>query len=127
WRHFVSQTSCYGVREEPGKAYDYNDCQTALFWDTLFLKVYGATPATVDAQVLKPRLTEPLQFEDDPTLLAFGPDDRLGRLAISPRDFARFGLLYLRRGEWKGRTLLSPAHVHAALTSPLLNNIPQTT
>lgn len=126
WRHLASQTSGYGVREEPGKAFDYNDFQTALFWDTLFLKVYGASPSLVDAQVFNSRLGDALQFEDDPTLLAFGPEDRVGRLSISPRDFARFGLLYLRRGEWKGRPLLSHAHVQAALGSPLPNSIPQT-
>lgn len=126
WRHLANQTSCYGLREEPGKAYAYNDYQTALFWDTLFLKVYGASAATVDAQVFDARLGEALGFEDDPTLLAFGPEDRLGRLAISPRDFARFGLLYLRRGEWRGKPLLSRAHARLAVGSPLPNSIPRT-
>jgi len=42
WRHLANQTSCYGVRDNPGEAFNYNDYQMALFWDTLFLKVYGA-------------------------------------------------------------------------------------
>ncbi len=39
FRHMATQTSCYGVQEKPGTAFDYNDWQMALFWDTLFLKV----------------------------------------------------------------------------------------
>ena len=38
--------------EKPGAAYAYNDWQMALFWDTLFLKVYGAAYANVTAEVV---------------------------------------------------------------------------
>jgi len=126
FRHFSTQTSCYGVTEEPGKAFDYNDWQMALFWDTLFLKVWGATYDDVDAKVLGPELCAVIQCEDQPTFLAFGKNDRPGRVAISPRDFARFGLLYLRGGSWDGTTLLPSAVVTQIVTSPLPNSIPQT-
>jgi len=126
WRHLATQTSCYGVSERPGKAFDYNDWQMALFWDLLFLKVYGATYENVDEKVLHPLLTDPLGCEDNPTFMAFGVKDRPGRLAISPRDFARFGLLYLRGGKWRGRQLLSEKLAVMAVTSPLPNSIPRT-
>jgi CubicO group peptidase (beta-lactamase class C family) len=101
WRHIANQISCYGLAEAPGTAYAYNDWQMALFWDTLFQKVYGADLKTVDTDVFGPMLTDKLQCQDNPTFMAFGLKDRPGRLAISPRDFARFGLLYLREGKWK--------------------------
>ncbi len=126
FRHMATQTSCYGVRELPGEAFDYNDWQMALLEDTLFLKVYGVTYAEVDEKVLHPLLTDPLQCEDDPTFLAFGPDGTEGRLGISARDFARFGLLYLRQGNWRGRQLISKDHAIMAVTSPLPNSIPRT-
>ncbi|MFQ6042225.1 MAG: hypothetical protein ACE5PV_15320 [Candidatus Poribacteria bacterium] len=126
WRHLANQTSCYGVAEPPGAAFDYNDWQMALFWDTLFLKVYGATYENVDEKVLHPLLADPLQCEDNPTFMAFGIHDRPGRLAISTRDFARFGLLYLRKGNWNGKQLFSPEHATMAVTSPLPNSIPRT-
>jgi CubicO group peptidase (beta-lactamase class C family) len=125
WKHLANQTSCYGVVEKPGTAFCYNDWQMALFADTLFLRVYQTSWSKIDAEVLRPALTEPLQCEDNPTLLAFGVGDRAGRLAISARDFARFGLLYLRRGSWRGRQLLRPEHVSLATTSPLPNRIPR--
>jgi len=126
WRHLANQTSCYGVREEPGTAFDYNDWQMALFWDTLFLKVYGATYDNVDATVLHPKLTDLLQCQDNPTFMAFGTGDRAGRVAVSVRDFARFGLLYLRKGNWNGKRLISDKHATMAVTSSLPNAIPRT-
>jgi hypothetical protein len=126
WRHLCNQISCYGVQEQPEQAFDYSDYNMALFFDTLFLKVYGATWETVDAEVLHPELTDVLQCQDEPTFMAFGTGNRPGRLAISPRDFARFGLLYLRRGKWKGRQLISAGEVTLAVTSPLPLSIPRT-
>jgi hypothetical protein len=126
FRHFATQTSCYGVSETPGAAYNYNDYQMALFWDLLFLKVYGATYETVDEKVLRPRLTDSLQCEDTPTFLAFGVKDRAGRLAVSPRDFARFGLLYLREGNWNGKQLISRKHARMAVSEPLPLSLPRT-
>lgn len=125
WRHMANQISCYGLAEEPGTAYAYNDWQMALFFDTLFTKGYGAAHATVDAKVLHPLLTDAIGCQDDPTFLAFGEDDRPGRLAISPRDFARFGLLYLRGGRWGDRQLLSEKLAKMAVTSPVPNSIPR--
>jgi hypothetical protein len=126
FRHFASQTSCYGVQERPGTAFDYNDWQMALFWDTLFLKVYGAAYSSVDATVLHPMLTSILQCQDNPTFMAFGTGDRQGRLAVSPRDFARFGLLYLHGGNWNGTQVVSQSHATMAVTSPLPLSIPRT-
>jgi CubicO group peptidase (beta-lactamase class C family) len=125
WRHMANQISCYGLAEQPGTAYAYNDWQMALFFDTLFTKVYGASHATVDSQVLHPLLTDLIGCQDDPTFMAFGEDDRPGRTAISPRDFARFGLLYLRGGKWGDRQLLSEKLAKMAVTSPVPNSIPR--
>ncbi len=126
WRDLANQISCYGLAEAPGTAYAYNDWQMALFWDTLFKKVYGASFETVDRDVLHHKLTDLLGCQDNPTFMAFGLKDRPGRLAISPRDFARFGLLYLRKGKWRGKQLISAEHATLAVTSPLPNSIPRT-
>lgn len=125
WRHLANQTACYGVAENPGEAFCYNDWQMALFWDTLFLKLYGTSHAKVDEDVLRPLLTDRLACQDDPSFLAFGGGSRPGRLAISPRDFARFGLLYLRRGDWNGTRLIDADLARTAVTSPLPNTLPR--
>jgi CubicO group peptidase (beta-lactamase class C family) len=58
-------------------------------------------------------------------MMAFGPRNRAGRVAISVRDFARFGLLYLRGGEWQGRQLIRRAHAKQAVGEPLPHSIPR--
>ncbi|MBX3178822.1 MAG: serine hydrolase [Candidatus Hydrogenedentes bacterium] len=126
FRHAANQTSCYGVREKPGAAFDYNDWQMALFSSTLIEKIYGATWDTADRVVLGPLLADILECEDAPTLIAFGPEGRRGRLGISPRDFARFGLLYLRGGAWRGQPVLTPEHARMAVSSPLPPDLPRT-
>ncbi len=125
WRHMANQISCYGLTHKPGTAFAYNDWQMALFFDTLFLKVYGATWDNVDRKVLHPLLTDSIQCQDNPTFMAFGTGDRPGRLAISPRDFARFGLLYLNEGNWNGKRLLDKELAIQAVSSPLPNSLPR--
>ena len=99
-----------------------NDYALALYYDTLTHKVFG----TNGTAILRSHLAEPLQFEDAFTFDAFGPNNRPGRLAISIRDFARFGLLYLRRGRWRDRQLLRPDLVEMAVSSPLSPDTPLT-
>ena len=124
--HMANQISCYGVEEAPGTAFDYNDWQMALFADTLFFKIYGESWETVDEKVLHAQLTDILECEDEPTFLAFGIHNRAGRLAVSPRDFARFGWLFLNGGGWKGQQLISRPHLQLATQSPVPNSIPRT-
>jgi len=126
WRNLATMTSCYGVAEAPGQAFDYSDYNMALYFDTLFLKVYQSSWKNVDNQVLRPLLTSPLQCQESPTFVAFGLNDRPGRLAVSVRDFARFGLLYLRQGKWQSQQLLGAGNVQMITTSPLPNSLPQT-
>lgn len=125
FRHFANQTSCYGVRETPGTAFDYNDWQIALFFDTLFLKVYASAYERLDEEILRRYLADPIQCEDKPSFLAF-KDHRPGRLAISPRDFCRFGLLFLHEGRWKRQRLLDAAHIRTLTRSPLPPDLPRT-
>jgi CubicO group peptidase (beta-lactamase class C family) len=122
WRHLASQTSGYGLSEAPGEAYAYNDFALALYYDTLTRQVYKQD----GTRVLKEQLGDVLGFQDRYTFEAFGPDDRPGRLAISVRDLARFGLLYLRGGRWKDKQVLSPESVRIALSSPVPAGLPRT-
>jgi len=126
WRHLCNQISCYGVKERPGEAYDYSDWNMALLFDSLFVKVWGTSWDKVDREVLRPGLTDLIQCEDEPTFMAFGTGNRPGRLGISPRDFARFGLLYLRKGNWRGKQLISARHARMVVGNPLPISIPRT-
>jgi CubicO group peptidase (beta-lactamase class C family) len=122
WRHLASQTSGYGLVEAPGEAYAYNDYALALYYDTLTLKVFG----TNGTEVLRRRLAEPLQFQDPYSFDAFGGGRRAGRLAISVRDFARIGLLYLHGGRWRDQQLLRGQFIAQAIHSPIPADTPLT-
>jgi len=124
--HTANQLSCYGVTEDPGTAFDYNDYQIALHWDTIFLSLYGATYENVDDTVLHPLLTDPLQCQDNPTFMAFGTGTKPGRMAMSVRDHARFGLLYLNKGNWNGTQLISEQYATLAVSSPVPSSMPRT-
>jgi len=126
WRHLLTQTSCYGVSEKPGTAFDYNDYQTALLVDTLVYKVYGSNFSKADREVLRPHITGPIGCQDDPTIS--GNRKTLdGRLRISARDYARFGLLYLAGGKFGEDQVLDPVFVDMALSTPLPTSFPMTT
>ena len=131
FRHGANQISCYGVEEAPGAAFDYNDFQMTLLWQTLVRGVYGLRLEEVDGALFRPRLADRIGCQDQPTMLAFGAGDRPGRVAISVRDHCRFGLLYLRQGVWPGErgdlvALISSNHVAMATRSPLPLSLPRT-
>ena len=122
WRHLASQTSGYGLEEPPGAAYSYNDYALALYYDSLMDKVFRE-PGT---EVLRKRLGEVLRFQDPVTFEAFGAKDRPGRLAISVRDFARFGLLVLRGGAWGDRQVVPPGLMYLSISAPIPADTPRT-
>ena len=122
WRHLASQTSGYGLVERPGDAYAYNDFALALYHDVLIEKVYRK-PRN---DVLRERLGEVLGFEDTYSFEAFGGKDRPGRMAVSVRDFARFGLMYLRGGRWREKQVLKAELVRVAVSSPVRAELPLT-
>lgn len=122
WFHLANQISGYGLKESPGEAYSYNDFALALYYDTLMEKVFKKD----GTEVLKEYLAEPLGFEDYYTFNAFGKKDRPGRLSISVRDFARFGLLILNHGKWNNKQLLKKEYVQEMLNSPLPPDFPVT-
>ena len=124
WRHLLQQTACYGVEERPGAAFNYSDYQAALLADTIVLKVHDTGYQHADRDILQKYLAGPLGFQDKATLNH--ERSHPGRLRISARDFARFGLLYLNTGKWRGRQCIPRDLAIQAVTSPLPHNFPRT-
>jgi CubicO group peptidase (beta-lactamase class C family) len=122
WRHLASQNSGYGLIERPGEAWGYNDFALALYYDMLMGRVYqsGGT------DVLRRQIAAPLGFEDAFTFEAFGPRDRPGRLAVSVRDFARFGLMAMRGGKWADRQIVNRELLEMSLRSVVPVDLPRT-
>lgn len=125
WRHLLQQTAGYGVEESPGEAFNYSDYQAALLADTVVFGVHKSGYDQADRDILQRYLAGPLGFQDAATLNH--ERSHLGRLRVSARDFARFGLLYLNQGRWAGRRQLIPRELALqAVTSPLPPDFPRT-
>lgn len=103
-RHLLNQTSGYGLQEKPGEAFATTGDSRMLLAHVLNRGVYRARPGRENQLFSRcePHLT--LGFEDDPILKS--ETQPLGRIFISVRDLARFGLLTLYKGRWGDATVL---------------------
>ncbi|NNL85864.1 MAG: serine hydrolase [Myxococcales bacterium] len=107
FEHLAHMTSGYARGEEPGTHWAYNDFGTRLLAE-LLVEVFGSPLE----QVLQERLGA-LRFEGRAVMGSRGG----AGIVASPKDFARIGLWWLRRGRWKYRQLL-PRRVFSAYLEP---------
>ena len=98
------------VPHKPGTHFKYNTAATFM----LSAIVQKQTGQTV-LDYLRPRLFEPLGIVD-PTWATNYQGISLGGYGLSVRteDIAKFGQLYLQKGNWHGKQLLARAWVEAA-------------
>ena len=105
------------VSHKPGTFFFYNTPASYML-SAIVQKVTGQ--AVVD--YLKPRLFDPLGIEN-PTWDASKQGVSLGGFGLNVRteDIARFGQLYLQKGQWQGKQLVPAAWVETA-TSRMMSN-----
>jgi CubicO group peptidase (beta-lactamase class C family) len=105
------------VDDKPGTHFVYNTPATYML-SAIVQKVTGQTIL----DYLKPRLFDPLGIEN-PTWDASAQGISLGGLGLSVRteDIARFGQLYLQKGQWQGRQLLPAAWIEEATSLRIAN------
>jgi len=103
---------------EPGTVFDYDNCNTNILGHIL----YKATGERLDA-FARDNLFNKLnisqaewQIVKNNVILASGD------LHLRPRDMARFGLLFLQRGEWKGEAVISSGWCEASTAANLNPN-----
>jgi len=98
------------VENKPGTRFVYNSGGSYML-AAIVQKVSGQT---VEA-FLTPRLFEPLGITRHPWALS---DEGValgdGGLSLTTEDLAKFGQLYLQKGMWRGRRLLTESWVEAA-------------
>jgi CubicO group peptidase (beta-lactamase class C family) len=101
------------IEGPPGVAWQYNDYNPLLLG-----LVLERTTGTSVANFMATRLWQPLGAEADATWNLdserSGFEKMESGLNARPVDYARFGLLFLHNGKWKGRRIVSKAWVRAA-------------
>ncbi|HXU80050.1 MAG TPA: serine hydrolase [Polyangia bacterium] len=106
----------------PGTHWNYNSAGINLVADALG-RVFAPGAGPVErrdrmAEVLARELWEPLGMSSaQPEFDAAGTFMGSAYVYATARDFARFGLLYLRDGVWEGRRILPPGWVDFARTA----------
>jgi hypothetical protein len=116
----VSQTRAFlalPAAHKPGTHFVYNT--PASFMLSAIVQKVSGTPLV---DYLRPRLFEPLgirspKWEATPKGVSLGGFG----LSVTTEDIARFGQLYLQKGEWEGRRIL-PAEWVTAATSRQVSN-----
>jgi CubicO group peptidase (beta-lactamase class C family) len=112
-RTFLAQA----VPHKPGTHFKYNTAATFM----LSAIVQKQTGQTV-LDYLRPRLFEPLGIRH-PEWATNAQGVSLGGygLKVTTEDIAKFGQLYLQRGQWRGQTLLPAAWVDLATSRQVSN------
>ena len=114
WTHrFMAQPVAF----KPGTRFLYDTPATYM----LSALVQKATGQSV-LEYLKPRLFQPLGFVD-PTWVASPQGISAGGYGLMARteEIARFGQLYLQKGQWQGKQLIPAAWVEEATTLQIAN------
>jgi len=105
------------VPHKPGTHFKYNTPATFML-SAIVQKLAGQTVA----EYLKPRLFDPLGITQ-PIWNTNWQGISLGGygLNVTTEDIARFGQLYLQKGEWQGKRLLDPKWVDLATSKQVSN------
>lgn len=104
WQGFVLDRP---MAQAPGAGFHYNSGNTHLLSAILAHKTGGSTLAYAQKRLFGPLGITDVRWKKDPHGLEIGG----WGLYLHPRDMARIGYLYLRRGQWNGRQLLPAAWV----------------
>ncbi len=99
---------------EPGTYNRYNSTDTQAL-GMLLVRITGQTIA----EYMEARLWQPLGMEQDAYWITDDPGMELafGGLNATLRDYARFGELYRRGGEWNGKQVVPADWVRASVTA----------
>jgi CubicO group peptidase (beta-lactamase class C family) len=112
-KNWVKSFLAQPVEHTPGTFFVYNSGATYML-SAIIQKLTGNTLL----EYLKPRLFQPLAIEDmdwetDPNGINTGG----WGLRVKTEDIAKFGQLYLQKGEWNGKRILPAAWVEEATRS----------
>ncbi len=115
-RHIMGQIRKQRFKKEPGTRFEYNSMSTAILGAVL----ERATGRRY-ADLLSEWVWQPLGMERYALVNLDDKEHRMakayGGISTNPRDLARWGRLYLQRGVWEGKRLVSEEWIDRSLSS----------
>jgi len=116
--HWIGDVLCQSIEYEPGSRFDYDSAAAALF-GPIIEQVSGMSVG----QFAENFLFRPLGIERYRWfILPSGKEYTGGGFRMRPRDMAMFGQLYLQKGMWNGKQLISKEWVEESTRAHLLAN-----
>ncbi len=102
-----------GVEKRAGQQFEYNNVNSMLLGDILYAATGEKADTLLSSRVLDPIgvTTKTLWRDEAENVLTYCCID------MSPRDYARFGLLFSRNGAWNNNQLISKEYVDASLST----------
>lgn len=91
------------MKYNPGKAFEYNTSQTHMMSAILTKACGESTKDFADKWLFKPLDINNYQWRKSEEGIYFGGSD----IFLTPRDMAKFGVLYLNRGNFNGQSIIS--------------------
>ena len=104
WQGFVLDRP---MAQAPGAGFNYNSGNSHLLSAILAKKSGGSTLAYAQSRLFQPLGISDVRWRKDPQGIETGGFG----LYLQPRDMAKIGYLYLRKGQWAGRQLVPAAWV----------------
>lgn len=122
-KNIIGALEAMPIDYTPGQSFKYQSGDTQL----LGIAIQRATKKSL-SELLSEHFWIPMQAEHDALWQVdskkHGIEKAYCCMASNAKDFARFGKLYLQKGNWNGQTLLDSTYIQQSLT-PVFNDSPQ--
>ncbi|GAB3716462.1 hypothetical protein GCM10027592_57780 [Spirosoma flavus] len=106
------------LKYPPGTHFTYNTGATYML-SAIVQKVTGQNLLTyLQSRLFKPLGITGVEWDSDPQGISFGG----AGLRLKTEDIAKFGLLYLQKGVWKGKRILSEKWIDEATSFKIAND-----
>jgi CubicO group peptidase (beta-lactamase class C family) len=102
-RHWIEDVLCQPIEYEPGSRFDYDSAAPALFGPIIEQSSGLSVGRFAEDFLFRPLGIEHYRWR----ILPNGREYTGGGFRMRPRDMAKFGQLYLQKGAWKGKQLIS--------------------
>ena len=100
------------IERKPGERSVYFTAGVVVLGDILHQSVPGGLEAYADKKLFKPLGIRNYQWQHTPQNVA----NTAGGIRLTPLDFAKFGQLYLDKGQWDAQQIIPKKWVDATLT-----------